>query len=248
MTVTGSSLYSERPERYYNEKSLTKLNIVLDVDETLVHTPDDEGKDSDRDKLYDLENNHPRGIELRGRIIKVTSNDVGVKRGYGVKYNFPSILRPHLKEFLRFCFEYFRIVSIWSAGQRGYVHSIVRNIFRDIHDPSFVYTRDQLKSMYDGSYEKPLMYLREIDPLANKYFTPENTLILDDNYRTFAKVNPDNAIHIPAYIPEMNMESLMEDENSLLEFKDWLMQPKVMNTKDVRKLDKSNIFSRKSRF
>lgn len=229
---------SSRPKTYYNSKSLTNLNLVLDLDETLVHTMDDDGVKSDKDILLELEKTHPRSIEIRDRLLKAVSTDIGVKRGYGSKYRFCSVLRPHLEEFLKFCFEYFRVVSVWSAGQRGYVEAVVRHIFMGVQDPDFVFSRDELVTTYKGSYEKPLMHLRDLHPLAEKYFTPQNTLVLDDNYRTFIKVNPDNAVEIPVYSPEPTFEDIMKEDDHLLKVKYWLLSKEVMNSKDVRTLNK----------
>jgi hypothetical protein len=65
---------------------------------------------------------------------------------------------------------------------------------------------------------------------------------LDDYDATFSK-NKDNGLHIPAYEPSFDYNGILEDERSLLNVMYWFTNNDVMNTTDVRKLDKSNCFA-----
>jgi hypothetical protein len=66
-------------------------------------------------------------------------------------------------------------------------------------------------------------------------------LALDDYDATFSK-NKDNGLHIPAYEPDFDYNGIMEDERSLLNLMYWLTNNEVVNSNDVRRLDKNTCF------
>ena len=82
-------------------------------------------------------------------------------------------------------------------------------------------------------------------PGLKRYIGLENTFIIDDRLSVFQEPNPNNGIQIPAYKPLFNENSFRNNENSLIELKNWFMKPEVINAKDVRTLDKSKIFEKK---
>jgi hypothetical protein len=77
---------------------------------------------------------------------------------------------------------------------------------------------------------------------ANKGIDEKNTMILDDRETVFTP-NPRNGILIPAYDPYTSEIPGSKVDNRLVELMRWLMQPSVMNTQDVRYLQKNFIFS-----
>jgi hypothetical protein len=171
------------------------------------------------------------------------------KPGYGSKYEMWGITRPHLHRFLSFCFSYFRLVMVYSAGKRQYVESIVDHIFKDLPYPHLVLSYDDLKKDKNGKVIKingrdvikPLTTVMNANSLTIDYVRPTNTLGLDDLPSTYSD-NKGNGILIPAYGPELNEKSLAEEDGNLLKLENWLMTPEVINCKDVRSLDKSKIF------
>ena len=112
------------------DRSLTQHAIILDIDETLVHTCEDMNQFHSLRIFTD-----PKMIGLRRRSYVVTLDDVVERRGAGVKTQLWGVTRPHLEEFLIFCFSYYRVVAVWSAGKTKYVQAIVDHIFRDIPEP-----------------------------------------------------------------------------------------------------------------
>jgi len=220
--------------------SLTDKCIVLDLDETLVHSCEDIEV---LKQLGILKN--PQLLDLRKRTYRLNLDDVLTPKGQGIRSDIWGITRPHLKDFLIFCFSYFRIVAVWSAGQSKYVESICDFIFRDIRRPHIIYSwSDCEKDPNHGIVEKPLQKMIESEPVIAKYMNLANTFVIDDKHSTFAKVNPKNAILIPRYEPPLTVEAFREEEPSLMELKQWFLRPEVMKSKDVRILDKSKIFSR----
>ena len=173
--------------------------------------------------------------------------DVLEKKGKGTFLELWGIMRPHLKEFLIFCLSYFKIVVIWSAGRPQYVKDVSEIMFRDVGDPNVVYTSDECVEHveYIGdekivTMRKPLSKLYN-DPKLKGMLKPENTFIIDDRIYSFAE-DPENGILIPPYNPDVTVESMLTDDQALLQLMFWFSKPEVKNSDDVRKLSKREIF------
>lgn len=226
------------PDTTITRNTLSDKIIVLDVDETLVHTVS-----NDEYPLFETLNlmDDPSLIGLRSRLYKMSLVDAMTPLGSGVVDNFWGVMRPHLKEFLIFCFSYFRMVIIWSAGRKGYVESIVDYIFRDIMPPHIVFTYDDCKKTKDGFIIKPLIDLINKDPRIGNVASLANTFVVDDRDSTFME-NKGNGILIPAYIPPITIDGMTIDDSSLIQLMYWLSLPNVKSAKDVRQLDTTKIF------
>ena len=221
------------------EKPLTNKCIVLDLDETLVHSH----HEGNIELMKELEIfTNPKYLDLRKRTYKITMDDVVHKKGEGAKTEMWGITRPHLTEFLIFCFTYFKVVIIWSAGRNKYVHSIVDHIFKDLKRPTIVWTYDNLSKLSNNTLIKPLSKMIEHIPGLSKYMSLENSFIIDDRLSVFQQPNPNNGIQIPAYNPSMTPESMRKNDNRLQQLMKWFQQSEVINCKDVRTLNKTNIF------
>lgn len=155
-------------------------NIVIDLDETLLHTYTDRAK---------FEAFQPKYGEEKF--------DLG--RFYGV-------LRPNVKSFIGWCSGNFKEIGVWSAGQQEYVDEIVDLLFKG-RKPTFVWCWDDCDSYTneDGRavYHKPLEFVFDLIP----GFTPKNTLFIDDsahsdicnagNMITITPFNPEDAPQVP---------------------------------------------------
>jgi hypothetical protein len=223
---------------YPSYESLTDKCIYLDLDQTLISTAEEK---HGLDRLYKLKIlSDPSLMHIRNRIYHVVVEDLE-QPGYGSKYEMWGITRPHLHKFLTFCFSYFRLVIVYSAGKRQYVESIVDHIFKDLPYPHLVLSYDDIKKT-GKTIIKPLTVVMEANSLTKEFVKPTNTLGLDDLPSTYSE-NEGNGILIPAYEPdELSKESLAENDNCLLKLENWLMSPEVIDCKDVRLLDKSKIF------
>jgi hypothetical protein len=212
---------------------LTNKTIVLDLDSTLIFTSDN------FDSFKDLElYSNPKHTHIRPRIYKFDVIDVVEKPGTGLKSSMWGALRPHVHEFLNFCFDYFESVIVWSAGQLKYVHAICDILFTEPDkQPILIYSFEDCERT-DNYLYKPLVKLTKEFGHVNL----NNMVILDDNETTFSK-NIDNALHIPAYEPELSPDGIMEDDKNLVNLCRWLMKPEVISCKDVRKTDKSDCFT-----
>lgn len=216
----------------------THLNIVLDIDATLVNTQKSYRRLEQIDPF-----NQNQCIELRTRIYNLELLDLGRKKGSGQHHLFWGTERPHLQSFLSFCNSYFNHVIIWSAGTRPYVEEVINHIYRYNKRPELILAQENCV-IEDGYYIKPLKKVYELVPEMNV----QNTLVLDDNYRTFSTQNLDNAIHIPPYEPKAQHKELCADDPTLLELQNWLLNPIVYNAVDIRQLNKNQIFSRPANF
>lgn len=147
--------------------------IVLDLDETLIHSkPGNITKKSSKVPIHN--------INIEGDMWSV-------------------IERPHLKDFVNFIYKYFDLVIIWSAGTYEYVHAICKLIF-PYYDECIVYTRDDCINE-NGNYIKPLIELEKNEYLLSPIMNLRTMFVVDNLDDTFVK-NVSNAIHIPNFEPE----------------------------------------------
>jgi len=218
-------------------KALTNKCIVLDLDETLVHTNANMEELKELGLLTD-----PKLVDLKRRTYQLSLDDVVYKKGTGIKTLMWGITRPHVKEFLIACFSYFKVVAVWSAGKKKYVHAIVDYLFKDIKRPHVIFTREDCDSTTNNLLIKPLLKMINNEPGLNKYMSLDNTFILDDRTSVYDTVNPNNGIQIPAYRPGFNIRSLRTDDIAFKQLIMWLTKPKVMDSENVRELNKTEIF------
>ena len=212
--------------------SMTDKCVVLDLDQTLIATQNDIGSLHELEILSD-----PRLMELRGRIYCINIEDLE-KPGIGTKYDFWGVTRPHTQQFLKFCFSYFKVVAVWSAGKRPYVEAIVDHIFKDIQTPDIIFTHDDVIFGPLRQVEKPLIKIISVDPRMSL----QKTLAIDDNVMTFCH-NVGNGVLIPAYEPKLSISSFNEDDPALLQLMQWLLLPEVAYSGDVSTLDMTHIFT-----
>ncbi len=124
------------------------------------------------------------------------------------------IPRPYLKEFLKFCFESFQYVSIWTAASEKWFESVNKEIFKPILEElngelnnkykfDFIFTSNQCTIVWTYSewHGQSIMHkekrIRRLHKSCSKYpqYTIDNTIIIDDTKITF-KNNYGNGIHI----------------------------------------------------
>ena len=217
-------------------QSITDMAVILDLDSTLIATQES----FDSFKSLGIINN-PSLIELRRRCycIKLTDLD---EKGDGSRFDFWGVTRPHLEEFLLFCFNYFKLVIVWSAGKKNYVDAICNQIFKNLRKPHLIWARDEIEFDKDQNIIKPLTKLLKSDFILKHHLDINKILVVDDNESTFCK-NKKNAIFIPPFEPELNVVSMSEADATLLQLKYWLLLPNVVHTDNVTKIDKSNIFN-----
>lgn len=197
-------------------KAKNGKHLVLDLDETLVHTfaPVDNFPafigtltDEQKKRIYVLE--FPGGETLWGYI------------------------RPGVEQFLETAFEEFDSVGVWSAGTDYYVHEIVKLLFKN-QAPKFVMSRNDCNELKITKADsicryKPLEVIYRRLPTHNE----SNTLIVDDR-KDICKLNCINNIQIPEYVlNELNYENMLNDR-TLLTLAKWFQSPEFHSISDVR--------------
>lgn len=147
------------------------MNIVLDLDETLVS----------------VTNNPSRAFDFKFSLI---DNSTRRPLWYYV------LKRPNLHIFLRYIFKKFQTVSVWTAATRDYALNVIKGIMtpEQISRLAFVKTRSDLKMFNNGAYTKPLHTLFNNNETIKKH----NTLMIDDR-RSVLVENLGNAIIVPAW-------------------------------------------------
>lgn len=220
----------------------TGHNLILDLDETLVHSMED------MDSLKPLNIfTDPKLVNVRNRIYHIQIEDVTGKKGTGESMDLWGITRPHLKEFKEFADQYFKHVIFWSAGKKRYVDAIVDMIThsecKSKAGGPMIYSYNDCKfdSNNPGGLSKPINKMAQKE--HDLKLTLANTFIVDDRETVFIHDNPDNGIIIPPYNPPLTIEGIMADDPTLLQLKYWFMLPLVRSIKDIRLLDKSEIFT-----
>lgn len=211
-------------------QTMTDFTVVLDLDSTLIHSEEDF---ADFKKLGIMDN--PKLMALRRRLYFLKLSD----KSDGQKYDFWGIKRPHLDEFLLFCFNYFKYVIVYSAGTRTYVDELVKTIFKELRMPHLVWSVNDVEFNAQKNPEKPLTKI--IQKSGLKGLSLEKIIHIDDNETTFVH-NKRNAIHIPPYEPLTTLEELMKDDQALLQIKFWLLLPNHVVARDVRKLNMEEVF------
>jgi TFIIF-interacting CTD phosphatase-like protein len=194
-----------------------KINLYLDLDETLIHSIDIRTRN--RTKFIPIE------------IEKFTSHNFD--DAYIV------LERPGLQNFLDWLFRHFT-VSIWSAASSDYVDFIKKNVVigdskeRKIERTLHSRHCDKSQKYYGDDHIKKLDMLWEIYQLPNH--NANNTILLDDlcsNLRS----QPKNCIRIKKFLGS-------PDDNELEKVKQKLKDV-LTHFDKKRKIDKSPIRKRK---
>lgn len=210
----------------------TKFCISLDLDESLLSTQE-EMKDLFKLKIM----SDPHLLPLRNRTYTINIEDFDAP-GAGTTTKMWGVLRPHAKEFIAFCCDYFEMVNIYTAGTQSYAEFIADYLFKDLPPPHIIYSREQVE---ENEYREPVKPIVRIARESNGKMTLKNTFHLDDRQCTFED-NPDNGILITEYRPTLTVDGLMKDDDALLKLMDWFMRPEVLECEDVRSLEKDYIF------
>lgn len=242
-------------ESYYNPSALSKKNIVLDLDETLIHTfiptdAEDNRAPNNKHHAYSLKEfqfifNDNNYFEHRKRLYLLDMIRLQRKYGNDIEDSFWGFYRPHLREFLIFCKSYFNKIIIWTAGTYLYGHGICDIIFDGLYQPDLILTREDCETRNNNKIYKPLskIYLM---PQFRGIVTPENTLLIDDRASNFVS-DPHNGIQIDPFDPEYDnipiKKWLNMKDDRLLELQEWLSRNEVLKARDIRSIKKENIFA-----
>tara|TARA_R100001163_G_C5068510_1_gene209049 strand:- start:19363 stop:19938 length:576 start_codon:yes stop_codon:yes gene_type:complete len=167
--------------------------LVLDLDETLIHTMQITQAFSKR--LNNATDFH----------FKINNQYYWVRK------------RPGIDLFLDFAFKHFT-VGIWTAAEKDYAKEICRKILSmpQLHATKFIYSRNfcHLDSTnMPPMFVKPLAKIWAVYPEMNRM----NTLMIDNNLNVM-KYNPHNGIHIPDFIGQTTDKFLYKIRNLMINY------------------------------
>jgi hypothetical protein len=193
------------------KKPTQKINLYLDLDETLIYS-----------------------IDMRHR--KMLPKHVEQFKHHNFENAYVILERPGLQAFLDWVFEHFS-VSIWSAASPDYVDFIAKNIVSAKHRRLQRILNsdncDKSMELYGDDHLKKLDLLWEHYKLPNH--GPDNTVLLDDlclNMRS----QPENCLRI---IKFLGTEKFVKD-NQLAKIKEKLKDI-LTHYKTKRRIDKSPV-------
>lgn len=157
-----------------NNKPRTNYAIVLDLDETLVHTIYGGELDTKLDKYL---------FTIVDAITKNGEGNVDIIKGYK---------RKHLDDFLKCVFRTFKYIIVFSAGRPKYVKEMVKEIFKDHGYPNAIFT-------YDDCEEVNGFIVKRLEKIAKLFNIELESIIAIDDRISTATLNPTNVIIIPEF-------------------------------------------------
>jgi hypothetical protein len=190
------------------------LNIIIDLDSTLIHSIENVDdtyyianvKWAEMFTLKLQEKSNTKKSKKHHKKTKKKQNIVKVEK---VKEKLV-FKRSYLNIFLRYCFKHFN-VGFWSLGETTYVHGILKKILlpeeykksiciisrHALLEDAVVYKDSVNKKTYKIPYINDKT-IKELTYIYNNKITSKNTLLLDDSL-IHKGINPRNTILIPAY-------------------------------------------------
>ena len=199
-------------------------HLVLDLDETLVHTfsPGDNFM-----MFIDILTD-----EQRKRIYSIQFEEGDLLIGY---------IRPYAEEFLKVAFAEFESVGVWSAGTSFYVHRIVEIVFKQ-QAPKFILSRDQCNELKVSNEEEPCRY-KPLEVIYHRYpdHNEKNTMIVDDRHDICA-LNCMNNIRVPEFnLDSTNYQTRLKDR-TLDILARWIQTDEFRNNTDVKLIKSKSPF------
>tara|TARA_B100000029_G_scaffold501052_1_gene573760 strand:- start:543 stop:1466 length:924 start_codon:yes stop_codon:yes gene_type:complete len=210
-------------------KSNNKINIIFDLDETLVHSKSIKTPPNGEKYLNNIENQNQDLAFLK---VSPTTHFMVHKR-------------PYYKELLDYCYKHHN-VSFWTAGTPNYCMGILDKILtpHQLKKAKIIFARHKPNETYncnnselyrhktvDGSYPKLLPILWK-HPKYKRKFNKKNT-VLFDNSEFHTSRYPKNTVNVPDFSP--NNQNEIQNDRYLLD---------VLNS--LKKLEKHNIKGQKN--
>jgi len=154
------------------KKSNFNSCIVLDIDETLIHTAHTTTSPSEKLK----KNSH----------INFKINNI----------YYYIVIRPYALTFLQKVFQNFDHVCIWTAAEKLYARKIISKIMTPLQEVSLLefWSRKNCVTNSQGFYTKPLSKLFE----KYSFLNAKNTVLVDNN-KTITDLNKSMSIKVPDF-------------------------------------------------
>lgn len=164
------------------KKSSFNSCIVLDIDETLIHSKHMTSVPNDKFKKQ---------------------SDINFKL-HDVYYYIH--IRPHAQEFLQKVFENFDHVCIWTAAEKSYAKKIISKLMTPKQQQDLLEFWSRKNCVIkDGNYTKPLSKLFE----KHSFLNAKNTVLVDNN-ELITRLNKGTSINVPDFTGDKNDKILLK--------------------------------------
>ena len=164
------------------KKSSFNSCIVLDIDETLIHTKHMTTVPNDKFKKQ---------------------SDISFKL-HDVYYYIH--IRPHAKEFLQKVFENFDHVCIWTAAEKSYAKKIISKVMTPEQENKLLEFWSRKNCVIkDGNYTKPLTKLFK----KHSFLNAKNTVLVDNN-ELITSLNKGISINVSDFTGDKNDKTLLK--------------------------------------
>ncbi len=218
-----------RKKRYY-----PKINVIFDIDETLIHSKSVEIPENGDKYLQQIESDKKDIMFL-----KLSPNHMYIV-----------YKRPYYKQLLAYCYKKFN-VSFWTAGTPPYCVGVLKKLLtpEQFNKTHIMFSRKDTKSTYDckknylikhksvnGHYPK-LLHILWHHPNYKTKFTPNNTILLD-NSSVHTSRYPKNTLKVPDFYPsEKEFNNTNSNDVYLRKLLNWLKKHRLVSR--VHKLTQS---------
>jgi TFIIF-interacting CTD phosphatase-like protein len=146
---------------------------------------------------------------------------------------FPVMKRPHVDDFLRWCFASpLFTTAVWSAGGEDYVHGVLRNLLLPTEAPAFVFTSNRCTRHWvspdESDLEDRFIQLKDLKKVRARGYSLDRVLALDDTPRAYRR-SYGNLVRIRPFLGEPDDQELLRVQPFLAEW---------FQAASVRKIDK----------
>lgn len=164
------------------KKSSFNSCIVLDIDETLIHTKHMTLVPNDKFKKQ---------------------SDISFKLYNTYYYIF---IRPHAIHFLEKVFQSFDHVCIWTAAEKSYARKIISKLMTPEQQKDLLEFWSRKNCVIkDGNYTKPLSKLFK----KHSFLNEKNTVLVDNN-NLITSMNKGMSINVPDFTGNKNDKTLLK--------------------------------------
>jgi len=222
--------YRKTKKRYYRPK----INVIFDIDETLIHS-----------KSVEIPENGDKYLQQ----IEKDKKDI-MFINLGGNHVYIVYKRPFYKQLLNYCYKKFN-VSFWTAGTPPYCVGVLKKLLtpEQFNKTHIMFSRKDTKSTYDckknylikhksvnGHYPK-LLHILWHHPNYKTKFTPNNTILLD-NSSVHTSRYPKNTLKVPDFYPsKKEFDNTNSNDIYLRKLLNWLKKHRLVSR--VNKLTQS---------
>lgn len=140
--------------------------------------------------------------------------------------------RPHLDEFLSYCFANFS-VAVWTTSTENYAVKIASHIFNEDQKPKFLWTRDHCTPKFFPETQDS-EYLKDLKKVKARGYDLTQTIVVDNTPRKLAR-SYGNLVRITDFLGDHRDQELKRLQNYL---------PILRQATNVRELEKRGWQSR----